>query len=403
MPIDYVLCRDLTENAFNQAEAELLSGERPESLFQTIDDALDVIFLSRTQAYREAFTGCILARFNDKSIDITKPYVSQGEEAFNGRTLDEQVVNPILQQRRIPASRGPYLSVFRRSVEFNLATREGVRDKRGYDAFLRLLAYTAAESDDETLLQLLQETAYRFVRIREDRDIPLNRIQRMSLSQTTSLVRHLLATPSGGRLPMLIVVAALQVVKGTIQRMSLSQTTSLVRHLLATPSGGRLPMLIVVAALQVVKGTFNLDWDIAWEGINVADAASGLSGDIVVSRNGQTIIAAEVTEREVDRNRVVATFNNKIGPNPMDDYLFFVRSEAQNSEALQQVRQYFAQGHEINFVVVEDWVGALLATAGREGRSRFTTELLVLLGDPDVPTTLRVAWNDLTDRVISEG
>ena len=363
MPIDYVLCRDLTENAFNQAEAELLSGERPESLFQTIDDALDVIFLSRTQAYREAFTGCILARFNDKSIDITKPYVSQGEEAFNGRTLDEQVVNPILQQRRIPASRGPYLSVFRRSVEFNLATREGVRDKRGYDAFLRLLAYTAAESDDETLLQLLQETAYRFVRIREDRDIPLNRIQRMSLSQTTSLVRHLLATPSGGRLPM----------------------------------------LIVVAALQVVKETFNLDWDIAWEGINVADAASGLSGDIVVSRNGQTIIAAEVTEREVDRNRVVATFNNKIGPNPMDDYLFFVRSEAQNSEALQQVRQYFAQGHEINFVVVEDWVGALLATAGREGRSRFTTELLVLLGDPDVPTTLRVAWNDLTDRVISEG
>ena len=114
-------------------------------------------------------------------------------------------------------------------------------------------------------------------------------------------------------------------------------------------------MYIVVAALQATNEHLELDWEIEWEGINVADAASGLGGDIVVASGDKTILVAEVTERRVEHNRIVATFNSKIGPNQIEDYLFFTRSKDQPIETIEQMRRYFAQGHELSFVVIEDW------------------------------------------------
>ena len=322
---------------------------------------MDKLFSSTTQAFREALLGCLIAHISDKTINIRKPYISQGSDAFNGRTLDERVVNPVLQQRRIPSSRGPFLSVFRRSVEFTNSTRDGVRDKSAYDAFLELLEHIEGVSDNEVLIQVLDYVAYRFVELREASNVPLTRIQRMSLSQITNLVSQLLETPSGGRLPM----------------------------------------YIIVAAFQAIDKHFDLHWDIRWQGINVADSASGLGGDIVVSSGDTTLIVAEITERLVDRNRVVTTFNNKIGPHPMEDYLFFVSSNDQPHDTVQQIRQYFAQGHEINFIVAKDWVVAVLATIGRRGRSHFIERLLVLLESQDTPVALKATWNETVDLIVN--
>ena len=293
------------EASFDRANTAFLSNTNVCPPLQEIGDPMNKLFSSTTQAFREVLLGCLLARISDKTINIRKPYVSQGSDAFNGRTLDERVVNPVLQQRRIPSSKGPFLSVFRRSVEFTNSTRDGVRDKLAYDAFLQLLEYIEGVADDETLIQALDSVTYRFVELREASNIPLTRIQRMSLSQVSDLVSQLLEIPSGGRLPM----------------------------------------YIVVAAFQAVNEHFDLRWDIRWQGINVADSASGFGGDIVVSSGGITLIVAEITERLVDRNRVVTTFNNKIGPDSIEDYLFFVSSNDQPLDAVQQIRQYFAQGH----------------------------------------------------------
>ena len=308
--------------------------------------------------------GCFLVKLNDWTVDVRKPYVSQGDDAFNGRTLDERVVNPILQQRRIPSSRGPFLSVFRRSVEFTAATREGVRDKSGYDAFLQVISFIETTPDDnlESLTNATYAVVYRFVELREASNVPLTRIQRMSLDQITSLVSRLLDTPSGGRLPM----------------------------------------YVVVAVLQATNEHLGLDWEIQWEGINVADAASGLGGDIVVSSGGRTFLVAEVTEREVDQNRIVATFNNKIGPNQIEDYLFFTRSKDQPTETIEQMRRYFAQGHELNFVVIQDWIEAVLVTIGNPGRTLFIQRMVDLLETADTPAGLKVVWNESVNAVVNQ-
>ena len=365
--IDYDSASETLNALFDAAEADLLSQE-PCPEIPEIDAALNIVFSSRTQAFREALLGCILAKLNDRAVDVRKPYVSQGEAAFNGRTLDERVVNPILQQRRIPSSRGPFLSVFRRSVEFSAATRDGVRDKSGYDAFLQILSSveTAPGGDTEVktdhLTQAAYATVYKFIELREASNVQLTRIQRMSLGQISLLISRLLGVPSGGRLPM----------------------------------------LVVVAVLQAANEHLGLDWGIEWEGINVADAASGLGGDIVVSSGGRTLLVAEVTERAVDQNRIVATFNNKIGPDQIEDYLFFTRSRDQPTEAVEQMRRYFAQGHEVNFVVIQEWAEAVLATIGSPGRTIFIRQMADLLDSADTPATLKVAWNESVNEVVNQ-
>ncbi len=361
MPIDYNRAATQLKQAFENAEGAVFATEKDDHPYERINGAFETVFSSRTQAFREALLGCLLARIDDENIDIRKPYVSQGEDSYNGRTLDERVINPILQEKQIPCSRGPFLSVFRRSVKFDQSTRGGLRDKSGYDAFLQIVGFIESLHDRSKLIELLDFLASSFVKLREATIVPLTRIQRMSLEQLTILVSQLLATPSGGRLPV----------------------------------------YLIVATLKSIKHYFDLDWNIEWQGINVADSASGVDGDIIVSSKGKTLLAAEVTERSVDRNRVVATFNTKIGPHGIDNYLFFVTSGIQPSTTIQQVKQYFAQGHEINFVTIEGWIRALLATTGGEGRTFFISQLLELLDSPETPAILKVAWNEKIAVVIS--
>lgn len=164
--------------------------------------------------------------------------------------------------------------------------------------------------------------------------------------------------------------------------------------LLDTPSGGRLPVVLAVAAFRTIRDYFGVDWIIEYQGINVADSQTGVGGDITIRQKERIVFAAEVTERPVERTRVMATFNTKISPHGIEDYLFFVRPETLAEDARQQARQYFAQGHEVNFLEIGNWVLMSLATMGKRGRGLFNTHLLELLGDPAMPRSLKVAWND---------
>ena len=360
MPIDYTAARILLEDNFPFAEQNLLENRTPpippklEVFFQTI-------FRSRTQAYREVLLGCTIARMQDRNINIRLPYVNQGEEAFNGRTLDERVVNPFLQEHRIPSSRGPFLSAFRRSVRFETATREGLRDRPGYDALLDLISYVETANEQEELLAFLRYALFKFAQLREEATVPLSRIQRISLEQYGALFTGLIATRSGGRFPL----------------------------------------MLVVAAFMAIKEFFHLDWEIEYQGINVADMATGVGADITIRTAGRVLLAAEVTERPVERTRVMATFNTKIAPHGIEDYLFFLSSETLDEATRDQARQYFAQGHEVNFLEIRNWILNCLATMGRNGRTTFNQKMIELLEEPETPRLLKVAWNEQIARVLA--
>jgi len=351
MPIDYQATRQRLDREFDAVEEAALRGQPPTWKDAALRERFDEIFQSRTQAYREVLLGCILAKLQDLTIDIHKPYVGQGETSYNGRTLDERVVNPFLHDRRIPSSRGPFLSAFRRSVAFVPETRDGLRDKEGFDALLAIID-KVDEAKESYLLRTLRYTLYRLIELRDAAEIPLSRLQRLSLEQYDRLIEGLLDTPSGGRFPV----------------------------------------LLIETAFTTIRDTFGLSWVIEVQGINAADRAVGVGGDITIRAGDAIIMAVEVTERPVDRNRVTATFQTKIAPQGIQDYLFFVRNEV-GDDVLRQVRQYFAQGHEINFLQMRDWLRILLATLGRSGRETFNRIIIEKLQAAEIATALKVAWN----------
>jgi len=111
-------------------------------------------------------------------------------------------------------------------------------------------------------------------------------------------------------------------------------------------------------------------------------------------------MAAEVTERPILKSRVVSTFQTKIAPQEIEDYMFLGYDKV-DDEVMQQAKQYFAQGHEINFLEIKGWILVILATIGKEGRGAFNAEIAERLNAPDMPAALKVAWNKQIEKLTS--
>ena len=355
--IDYDLAQTSLHERFEEAELLFLKG-KTKDYDLGVSSHVENMFSSTTQAYREVLLGCVLARMQDQNINIRLPYISLGENAFSGRSLDERVVNPLLQEKGVPSSRGPYLSVFRRSVRFE--PRPGLKDKVGYNSLLETLGHIESFEEKSEFEEFLLFLCYQFVVLRESASVRLSKIHRISVEQYETILDRLLKLPSGGLLPM----------------------------------------LVVVAVLETIKSCYKLNWTIDSQGINVSDKASGTVGDITVSENGTTILAIEVTERPIDRPRIVATFKTKIAPSGTEEYLFFITSSSPTDEARATARQYFGQGHEISFVVTKIWAVNILATLGSNCRAIFTNELIRLLDRNEVSSAIKTAWNDLMHNLV---
>jgi hypothetical protein len=351
--IDYEKASEILEELFEEAE-EGSRNTQIEQVSKIVEEAAEILFASSTQSCREALLGCALARHMDEDIDITLPYMNQGDDAFNGRTLDERVINPFLHEHEIPSSKGPYLAAFRRSVTFTPATQKGMRDKNAFGAMLTIIDQLRA-GDEEDAKSYLLYLLSKFIELREKSHIALAQIKRLSIDQYSDLIDKLL-------------------------------------HM---PSGGLLPVLLTVAMFTALKEAYELPWEIESQGINVADAASGAGGDVTVSVEGETIIAVEVTERTIDESRVRSTYRTKILPNKIDDYLFLFSGDSPSENARTRAASYFAQGHEVNFFPLHPWIMTFLTTLGADGRSVFTNCIIEALDKNEVSATIKVAWNDI--------
>jgi len=327
-----------------------------------VSDAFNVLFSSKTQAFREVLLGCIIERLFSPTTDLRLPYAGHGEASFNGRTLDERIINPFLRHHKIPCSKGPFLSVFRRSVKFDASTREGIRDKTGYDAFLYLISMLE-QSDHASVTNLLDYTLYQFLQLRESSHIAVANINRISLAQWKWLIERLLKIHSGGRIPVF-----------------LSQSL-----------------------LLAIKETFDLNWNIECQDINVSDKSSGAIGDITVKEESRIILAIEITERRVDAERIVSTFDTKIAPQNVQDYIFLAGTSEIEKEAYEQVQRYFSLGHEITFFEIGNWIATALSLIGSSGRSIFLWNLTEMIDAVDVPKAIKVNWNQLvSDLAVSK-
>jgi hypothetical protein len=90
MPIDYKSAREMLDKEFAGAEASALKNEISGLQEKDTVERFHRVFSSDTWAYREVLLGCILAKIQDGSIDVHKPYKGHGKNSYNGRTLERK-------------------------------------------------------------------------------------------------------------------------------------------------------------------------------------------------------------------------------------------------------------------------------------------------------------------------
>lgn len=357
IPIDYSKAT-LDLNTLFTRPNEMVLLKSQEYLDSFISE-LDALFNSRSQSFRETLLGCALAHLINPSIDVRSPYAKQSEKSFNGRTLDETVINPFLQANKIPCSKGPYLAVFRRNVTFTEKTRDGIRDRIAYDAMLMLLSVIESIEVEVESAGFVRCLLSRFLMLRDQSRVPIVFIERLSIAQYSKLFQQLEECPSGGLLPVLLTVALFQ----TIQKRSSSQ------------------------------------WQIGWQGINSADCATGAEGDITIKNEGDIFLAIEVTERPIDEIRVNSTFNTKILSNRVRNYLFIYTKAAPQETAQIAGSSYFTQGYNINFAHLHDLVINQFLISDEAFRKIYMLNLIDLLDNLTVPSSVKVFWNDNLKRI----
>lgn len=331
----------------------------PIGLPAAVVTATERLFASETQAYREAMIGCAVARVTDSEIDIRLPATDLGENSFSGRSLADHVVTPFMRERAVPISASPYLSSLRGGARFVAGGQPRIqRDQAGFDALVAIVDHLRnLDTDDaKTYLRFLLR---RFVQLRESVNITLKRIGKPNLDQLRRLIEGLL----------------------TIH------------------SGGRLPAFLATAMFQTISKCHDLAWQVDFQGINVADSASGAVGDITIRKAGTIILGIEVTERSIDGGRVRLVFDQKVSTSGLDDYLFISTARPDES-ALTAARHYTAVGHEMNFVDLLPWLVHNLATIGPSCRAIFQAKMIELLSAAGVPAGIKVGWNNQMDAAI---
>src|ERR1700719_3510179 len=98
--LNYVNARRLLNRSLSQAEG--ITGNEPNNLPDPVVEAIVILFASKTQSYREVILGCSVVRYLNKEADLQLPYTNLGDYAYNGRSLDEQIINPFLHDNEIP-------------------------------------------------------------------------------------------------------------------------------------------------------------------------------------------------------------------------------------------------------------------------------------------------------------
>lgn len=349
---------ELLRESFELAEEDY--QEKAATVFpEDVVKATGRLFTSETQAYREALVGCAIARVVNQEIDIRLPATADGENAFSGRSLADNVITPFLRERAIPISASPYLSALRGGAKFMKGGEPRIqRDQAGFDALVSAVDYlrTLPTGEAKNYLRYLLR---QFVELRESCSITLKRIAKPHLEQLARLIEGMLTVKSGGRIPA----------------------------------------ILATALFQTISECHDLGWEIEFQGINVADKFSGAVGDITIRKGGAIILGVEVTERPIDQARVTLTFNQKISPSGLTDYLFVTTAKPEK-EAIDAARSYTGVGHEVNFVPLAAWLIHNLSTVGSTCRAMFQSKVIDLISAQSTSADLRVAWNNKMDEAL---
>lgn len=269
---------------------------------------------------------CLVAKIHQPHVDIRKPYTEIGsEDAFSGRTYDEQFVTPFILEHELPcnpttafltpALRNRHVTL---TVDLNLVGRP----PQLYQTVLQLLdaVYRYQISADD----LLAETIRWLVLIRNEQQ------QRLQ-----SLLVGLQTTQDG-------------------MPLSSEDIVNLLAKHLSLPGTSRLPVLMVTAVYQSAERYLG-EQVLTLHAHTAADKQTGALGDVEITlTNDEAIVTSyEMKAKPVtkdDLNRALQKLSNT--NKRVDNYIFITTDKI--DEAVQSyAHTLYQQTSGIEFVILD--------------------------------------------------
>lgn len=185
------------------------------------------------------------------------------------------------------------------------------------------------------------------------------------------------------------------------QRISQPRLENLVESFLQESSGGLRALAVATALFKTMGEGFKLFADVTSQGINEADAASGIPGDIVCyDTEGEICLAVEVKDAHLTLNHVEQTnLKAKTSDSRLSNVLF-ATSGVREGDAVgikTLTDRSWAEGLNLYAVTISELVRVVLVLLEESWRVRFLREIGNEL-DERQDQVARKAWSRLLGR-----
>ena len=183
-------------------------------------------------------------------------------------------------------------------------------------------------------------------------------------------------------------------------RISLDQLVELIVAYLAETSGGLRPQALATALFRVLGDALGLFDQVTGQGLNEADAATGMPGDIVCrDAEGSPVLAVEVKDRTVGLTDLRMAIT-KARSSSLRNFLFAAPGvvDAESDEVVSMVAEEWSKGINIYHVSLEGLVRNVFVLLDEVWRTRLLTEIGVELDSRSAPLEAREGWRDLLER-----
>lgn len=186
--------------------------------------------------------------------------------------------------------------------------------------------------------------------------------------------------------------------------LSLARLQKALDAFLQEKSGGLRPMAVTAALMRVLGKGFNLFERVETQGVNEADVAKGVPGDVMCyAADASGVIAIEVKDRKINLQDVQASLKKAQDAKLRFDSFLFIAPKADIAEkkdieeVLERVRQ---GGMEVNHIELIDLVASNVVLLGEKWRPQLLLEIGKEL-DSCAELSHRRAWQSILASLVA--
>jgi len=126
------------------------------------------------------------------------------------------------------------------------------------------------------------------------------------------------------------------------------------------------------------------------------DGSQTAVAELHEAQNTYSVISEDVKKVLSDNKEALdIIFNSKT-----QSYLFVYTNSEPDETAHQTARNLFSQGYEINFANVTEMIVNNFLVLPAAARDIFTNKMRILLESREVPSTIKVKWNDAVKAIL---